>query len=176
MEKKPVVMLVEDNATTQETLKRDLEPLGLDVLIAPSAEDAWKLLESGTNPDVLILDFNLPGGEDGPTFFRRIRLDSKYKTLPVIPFTALLDKLDGASHSKVSNFISSRKPEASHIHKIVSKNGREDIYKTPEDLIIEIGRDLDKKYTVLPEAFRTERKRCLDLRVQKMKTEDNEHS
>jgi hypothetical protein len=49
-------------------------------------------------------------------------------------------------------------------------------YKTPEDLIIEIGRDLDKKYTVLPEAFRTERKRCLDLRVQKMKTEDNEHS
>lgn len=171
---KPIIMVVEDNQTTQETLKRDLQPLGLEVLISPSAEDAWKVLESGTKPDVLILDFNLPGGEDGPTFYRRIRLHPKYKTIPVIPFTALLDQQDGESHSKVSNFIASRKPESIHIHKIVSKNGREDVCKTPEDLIVEIGRDLDKKYLILPDAFRKERKRCLELRVQKMKTEENE--
>lgn len=171
---KPVILVVEDNLTTQETLKRDLEPLGLEVLITSTAEDAWKMLENGTIPDILILDFNLPGGEDGPNFFRRIRLDPRFKSLTIIPFTALLDQQDGASHSKVSSFIASRKPESTNTHKIVSKSGREDIYNTPEDLIIEIGRDLDKKYPILPDEFRKERKRCLELRVQKMKSMETE--
>jgi len=167
---KPIIMVVEDNKTTQETLKRDLEPLDLDVLIAPSAEDAWVLLESGHVPDVLILDFYLPG-EDGPTFFRRLHSDPRFKNLAVIPFTALIERQDRSSHSKVSNFVSARKSEAKNIHTIISKQGQEDIAKTPEDLIIEIGRALDHKDVPLPEAFRTERKKCLEIKVQKMKTE-----
>lgn len=30
----PVILIVEDNLTTQESLKRDLKPLGLEVLIS----------------------------------------------------------------------------------------------------------------------------------------------
>ena len=31
---KPVILISEDNLMTQESLKRDLEPLGLEVLIS----------------------------------------------------------------------------------------------------------------------------------------------
>ena len=55
---------------------------------------------------------------------------------------------------------------------MVSKKGREDVYNTPEELIIEIGRALDKKDIVLPEPFRKERKRCLEIRVKKMNTSE----
>ena len=98
--------------------------------------------------------------------------DNRFKSISVIPFTALLDQHDGGSHSKVSNFIVSRKPETTNIHVMVSKKGREDVYNTPEELIIEIGRALDKKDIVLPEPFRKERKRCLEIRVKKMNTSE----
>lgn len=171
---KPVIMIVEDNQTTQETLKRDLEALELDILIAPTAKDAWDLLERGTIPDLIVLDFNLPGGEDGPSFFRRLRLDQKFESLPVIPFTALIEQNNTAGQSKVMRFINSRKPESTNNHLMVSKKGREDVYTTPEDLIIEIGRALDNKNRDLPERFRKERRKYLEKRVQKIKTLDND--
>mgnify|MGYP000868008388 CR=1 FL=1 len=89
MSNTPIILLVEDNRTTQETLKRDFEALGVDVLAVPSAEEAWLFLESGKKLDVMILDFQLPG-EDGPDFFRRIQRDPRFKKIPVVPFTALI--------------------------------------------------------------------------------------
>jgi CheY-like chemotaxis protein len=163
---KPVIMVVEDNQTTQETLKRDLEALGLDVLIAPTAKEAWTLLENGNRPNLIILDFNLPGEEDGPAFFRRIRMDAKYKTISVIPFTALLE--DQAGRSKVSSFFSASRPVSPHVHVIISKKGREDVYKTPEELIIEIGRALNNQNIEIPDIFRKERRKYLEKHLQNL--------
>ena len=162
-------MLVEDNPTTQETLKRDLEGLGLEVVLAASAEEAWKLLENETKPDALVLDFHLPG-EDGPSFFRRLNIDPRFSALSVIPFTALMEQQDGPSHSKVTDFVSARKSTADNIHTIVSKKGRGDIIKTPPDLILAICHALKQKDVTFPAEFRAEVKRCVETLLQKMDT------
>lgn len=168
---KPIIMVVEDNQTTQETLKRDLELLGLDVLIYYSAEDAWKVLENGTNPDVLILDFNLPGGEDGPSLFRRIILDPRFKTLSIIPFTALIDQSDRPTNSMVSDFVILRGTRSDNIHNIISKKGREDVFNTPPDLILAIAHALQYKNCSFPVPFRAEVKKCIEALLKKMDDE-----
>lgn len=172
MASKPLIMIVEDNRTTQETLKRDFEALGVDVMVVPSAEEASTVLESGKIPDVMILDFQLPG-EDGPNFFRRIQRDPRFKKIPVVPFTALIALGDASSQSKVFDFVSSRPAEGGHhVSSIVSKDGREDVYKTPTELILSVGHALHQKQVERPAAMRAALKQIVESLVEKLDTID----
>ena len=172
MSTKPLILLVEDNRTTQETLKRDFEALGVEVLAVPSAEEAWVVLESGKKPDVMILDFQLPG-EDGPNFFRRIQRDPRFKKIPVVPFTALIAQDDATSLSKVSNFISSRPSKGDyHVSPIVSKKGREDVYKTPPELILSVGHALKQNNVDRPAPMKLALKLLVESLIEKMDTID----
>jgi CheY-like chemotaxis protein len=86
----PFVLIVEDNPITQETLTRDLGALDLQTHAVPSAEEAWDYLGRATPPDVIILDFHLPG-EDGSSLYRRVNSDPRFGKTAIIPFTALAD-------------------------------------------------------------------------------------
>ncbi len=56
----PTLFLIEDEATLAKNIARYLERRGWDVEIASSAEDALKRIEA-VGPDIILLDFNLPG-------------------------------------------------------------------------------------------------------------------
>ena len=65
------VLLVEDDQGLRESLATVLSYQGLSIVQAGSAEDGWRLL-SEHDPDVVILDVNLPG-QDGLGFLRQLR-------------------------------------------------------------------------------------------------------
>jgi len=56
----PTLFLIEDEATLAKNIARYLERHGWDVEIAATAEDALQRI-AGVGPDVIMLDFNLPG-------------------------------------------------------------------------------------------------------------------
>lgn len=82
------VLLVDDDADIRFIAEIALGRLGgLAVRMAPSAEAARLQLEAGPLPDVLLLDVTMPL-VDGPTFFRELRREPAFDTLPVIFMTA----------------------------------------------------------------------------------------
>jgi len=67
----PRVLVVEDESRMRELLQRVLSNWGFDVVAARSAEEATRLVES-YEPEVVVLDLNLPG-EGGIAFFKKLR-------------------------------------------------------------------------------------------------------
>jgi PAS domain S-box-containing protein len=66
-----LVLVVDDDAGTREVAEAILQPLGAEVLLAASAQDALVSL-IGRRPDVLIADIGMPG-EDGYSLIRSVR-------------------------------------------------------------------------------------------------------
>ena len=77
----PTILVVEDEPAIQ-----DLEMGGYRVLVTPSAEDALKIVQHEL-PDLALLDWMLPG-MSGVELTRKLRGDSRTKSLPVILLTA----------------------------------------------------------------------------------------
>jgi two-component system, OmpR family, response regulator len=55
------LLLVEDDQPLAGLLSAHLRARGYTVTVAPTAEDAQAALTSGSRPDLLLLDINLPG-------------------------------------------------------------------------------------------------------------------
>jgi two-component system, cell cycle response regulator len=66
------VFIVDDDPLTLEPLVQRLDRLGHDVVPCVDGESAWEALRDGPDPDVVILDWMLPG-IDGLELCRRIR-------------------------------------------------------------------------------------------------------
>lgn len=82
---KRTVLLVEDSNTIRHILKVYLMKLKLDFLEADRGEQGLKLLS--TRPvDLVIADFNMPGGMDGLEFVRQARASDKpgMSTMPIV--------------------------------------------------------------------------------------------
>jgi two-component system phosphate regulon response regulator PhoB len=86
------ILVVEDEPGIQEVLKFNLSQHGHDVIVAGDAEEALNLLR-GALPDLILLDWMLPG-MSGIDFARRIRADSRQKSIPIIMLTARSDERD----------------------------------------------------------------------------------
>lgn len=80
---RPRVLVVDDERGLREVLEYGLDQAGFDVCTATDGSSALPLLESW-NPDVIVLDVMLPGG-DGFTFLPEIR---RRTTAPVVMLTA----------------------------------------------------------------------------------------
>lgn len=80
------VLIVDDDDDLRDVIGAMLETVGLLPTAAPSAEDAWPVL-LGECPDLLVLDWNLPG-ETGIALCRRIRQQASLAHLPVLFLTA----------------------------------------------------------------------------------------
>ena len=79
------ILIVDDEKDLREMLLAALEFFGYKGLTAENGAVAWKMLNSGVNPDLVITDINMPE-MDGRELLRRI--NDKFPNLPVIVITA----------------------------------------------------------------------------------------
>ena len=63
------VLLIEDDESLVAVVARHLRAHGYEATVAPSAEEAVRLLGAGCRPTVVLLDINLPG-DSGWAFLR----------------------------------------------------------------------------------------------------------
>jgi two-component system, OmpR family, phosphate regulon response regulator PhoB len=80
------ILVVEDEPQVQELVAVNLEHAGHRVLRASSAEEAEATIRDEL-PDVLILDWMLPG-ESGVSLARRLRGAERTRNLPILMLTA----------------------------------------------------------------------------------------
>lgn len=150
---KPRLLVIEDTAITQVVLKSQFESLGCDVKICGSAEEAWEHLQTAALPHGIILDFQLPG-EDGPSFFRRLSMDLRFKKIPVIPFTSLLSQRESRGFEKVLDFAASRDTGVEGAaHPMVGKKDGQETHAPPA-LILSVGHAFQRSGQMLPPELR----------------------
>ena len=89
------ILVVEDEPQVQELVAVNLEHAGHRVLRAASAEEAENTIREEL-PDVLILDWMLPG-DSGVALTRRLRAEERTRELPILMLTAR-----AMEHDKVS--------------------------------------------------------------------------
>jgi len=90
------ILVVEDEPQVQELVAVNLEHAGHRVLRAASAEEAESAIRDEL-PDVLILDWMLPG-DSGVSLARRLRANERTRELPILMLTARAmeqDKISG---------------------------------------------------------------------------------
>ena len=89
------ILVIEDEPQVQELVAVNLEHAGHRVLRAASAEEAENTIREEL-PDVLILDWMLPG-DSGVALTRRLRAEERTRELPILMLTAR-----AMDHDKVS--------------------------------------------------------------------------
>jgi two-component system phosphate regulon response regulator PhoB len=89
------ILIVEDEPHVQELLAVNLEHAGHRVRRAGSAEEAEAAIRDEL-PDVLILDWMLPG-ESGVSLARRLRAQERTQALPILMLTARAMEADKVS-------------------------------------------------------------------------------
>jgi CheY-like chemotaxis protein len=148
----PKIWAVEDSVEMQKTLNEIFTRLGCEVTIYGTAEDAFAKLNTGSRPDVMILDFRLPG-MNGPQLFRKMGMDEKLKTVPVVPFTSHWEENSpsplAADWDLLALTLSDRVPsERSVIKKIEG-----DDFTIPERLILSVANVLKGSPIGLPKPY-----------------------
>ncbi len=91
------VMIVDDSATVRAMVSSVLTGAGYHVIAAPGAEEASRLIRSGSVPKLFILDVNMPG-TDGFGLCKVLRAHPETASIPVVFLTGktgLLNKLHG---------------------------------------------------------------------------------
>lgn len=84
--RRPRILVVEDDATASDTFARILSAGGYAVAVATDAPSAIEHVRSAT-PDAIVLDLHLPL-VDGLEFLRRARTDPMGRQIPVAVVTA----------------------------------------------------------------------------------------
>ncbi|MFW9908667.1 MAG: response regulator transcription factor [Candidatus Thorarchaeota archaeon] len=85
-EKKPLILVVDDEQITTELAKKFLESHGFEVACAFDGETALELAHS-ESPDLILLDVMLPR-MDGFEVCRRLKGEDRFKKVPILMFTA----------------------------------------------------------------------------------------
>jgi CheY-like chemotaxis protein len=83
----PCVLVVDDDETTGDAIRRLLGRMGYSAQWAPGGPEAIESLQTGL-PDLVVLDWMMPG-MNGLEVLRRLRADPATQDLPVIIYTAL---------------------------------------------------------------------------------------
>jgi two-component system OmpR family response regulator/two-component system alkaline phosphatase synthesis response regulator PhoP len=87
-----VILVVDDEEPIQELLKFNLEKEGYQVVTAYDGAEALSAVEE-KRPDLVVLDIMLPG-VNGLEVCKELRLNSKFRDLPVIMLTAKGEEID----------------------------------------------------------------------------------
>ncbi len=80
------ILIAEDDPVFKNLLITILGDEGYQVTVKGNGFLAWQALQEGEDPDLLILDVNMPV-MDGFEVLKKVRSDERFKTLPVIMFT-----------------------------------------------------------------------------------------
>ena len=101
MSKERNILVVDDERTIREVVRRYLELEGFEVTEAETGPQALSILQEN-RPDLIVLDIMLPG-VDGFSITRRLRQTSDYSPLsidgdiPIILLTARSNEVDRVS-------------------------------------------------------------------------------
>ena len=107
------ILIVEDDLTTQEMARMVLENAGYRVSVAPSAEDAERIVRNQW-PDIVLMDRELPG-MDGLELTRRLKAAEETSAITVIAFSSL--------HSPADNELAVAAGSDGFIHKPFTVRG-----------------------------------------------------
>ncbi|MXQ07162.1 phosphate regulon transcriptional regulatory protein PhoB [Alphaproteobacteria bacterium GH1-50] len=88
----PSVLVVEDEPAQREVLAYNLEAEGFRVVTAESGDEALVLFEE-TAPDIVVLDWMLPG-VSGIEICRRLKMNTASREVPVIMLSARSEEVD----------------------------------------------------------------------------------
>jgi CheY-like chemotaxis protein len=80
------VLIVEDEPDVQAFLAATLEDAGFKVTTASNGQDAYNRVKD-TKPDAITLDLVMPR-QSGVAFYKRLRANAKFATIPVLIITA----------------------------------------------------------------------------------------
>lgn len=82
-----LILVVEDGDVERRFIEKILTKKGYRVICAKNGEDAIKL-SFQHRPDLIFMDFAMPGGIDGKETCRRIKSESYAKDIPVVFLSA----------------------------------------------------------------------------------------
>ena len=85
----PRILVVEDEALIRFAIAEALRELGVSVVEAASADEAWQYLTAGGSVDLVFTDHRMPGSMTGGQLATRIRL--QYPSLVVIVTSGYFD-------------------------------------------------------------------------------------
>lgn len=124
--RKLIMVLVEDSDTIRHYYQKVFEHAGFDVFAAPTGFEGINHIYEH-NPDIILLDLVLPDIQ-GLEVLKKIRLDERFKTTPVIVLTSLREMTivqkaiqSGANYYSVKGSDSPEKM-LQMIYKLIKKN------------------------------------------------------
>ena len=120
VEDSPLVLVVDDELSICNVLRRILEQEGYRVITAPDGETALRVTRE-KNPDVILLDLVMPG-IDGQEVCRRVREFSP--STPVIYFTAKMEPVDSLQFRRLRREADGFLAKPATSKQILSKVGR----------------------------------------------------
>ena len=140
------ILVVEDEDAIREMLVMVLEQADLNVIAVASAEEAQHSLADNAMPDLVLLDWMLPG-ISGVELARRLKKDDLFKSLPIILLTARGEEEDkvrgleiGADDYVTKPF--SPKELIARIKAVLRRSGKsieEEVLKA-NDVILDLGK------------------------------------
>jgi DNA-binding response OmpR family regulator len=92
MDKKGVILVVDDDPDIVATSRIILESNGYEVQTAVNGKDAVSIL-SRTKPDLVLLDVMMTSDTEGFDLAFKLKEDPEFKDLPIIMLTSFLDKV-----------------------------------------------------------------------------------
>lgn len=76
------VLIVEDESLIRSAIADELREIGLTVVEAANADEAWRYLNGGAPVDIVFSDVQMPGSMNGIELARRLK--AAHPALPVI--------------------------------------------------------------------------------------------
>ena len=140
------ILVVEDEDAIREMLVMVLEQAGLNVIAVASAEEAQHSLADNAMPDLVLLDWMLPG-ISGVELARRLKKDDLFKSLPIILLTARGEEEDkvrgleiGADDYVTKPF--SPKELIARIKAVLRRSGKsiEEEVLNADDVMLDVGK------------------------------------
>ncbi len=93
--KRPLIMVVDDDADVLKMCDVVLEQAGFDRALANSGEEAISLLEK-VRPAVIVLDLRMPG-MDGWSVAALIRKHERTARIPILALTGIMENVEDAA-------------------------------------------------------------------------------
>ena len=100
------ILIVDDSPFTRKAIRRIVEPMGFDAEEAGDGVEALTRLEAGLEPDMILLDVDMPE-MDGLTFLKTLRERDDLLQPPVVMCTTVnaLAKIAEAMESGADEYV-----------------------------------------------------------------------
>jgi CheY-like chemotaxis protein len=99
-------------------------------------------LNAGKIVDLIVLDWHMPMGMNGPSLNRKLMSDSRFRDIPVVAFTTKWDPTLGTMESRqwVASFLSAKGGDLKlqESHEVAKLGGESNVRSLPPELVLEV--------------------------------------